>query len=79
MKADRPKICVVGSSNIDLVVKAKRLPLPGETIPGGKFLMVPGGKTLMLNPNQQQISKALLNKHYLRKHGEDAYYGQEQK
>jgi L-ribulose-5-phosphate 4-epimerase len=33
--------------------------------------------TLLLNPNQQQISKSLLDKHYLRKHGEDAYYGQE--
>jgi len=35
---------VIGSSNIDLVVKSKRLPLPGETILGGRFLMVPGGK-----------------------------------
>ena len=33
--------------------------------------------TLMINPNQQQISQALLDKHYLRKHGENAYYGQE--
>jgi L-ribulose-5-phosphate 4-epimerase len=32
--------------------------------------------TLMMNPNQQQISQALLDKHYLRKHGEKAYYGQ---
>jgi ribokinase len=44
MKTVKPKICVVGSSNIDLVVKTKRLPLPGETILGGEFLMVPGGK-----------------------------------
>jgi L-ribulose-5-phosphate 4-epimerase len=32
--------------------------------------------TLMLNPQQGQISKDLLDKHYFRKHGEDAYYGQ---
>jgi len=44
MKKGKPKICVVGSSNIDLVVKSRRLPLPGETILGGLFLMVPGGK-----------------------------------
>ncbi|MGA2070135.1 MAG: ribokinase [Sedimentisphaerales bacterium] len=44
MKTDKPKICVVGSSNIDLVVKSERLPLRGETILGGQFLMVPGGK-----------------------------------
>ena len=44
MKTDNPKICVVGSSNIDLVVKSQRLPSQGETILGGEFLMVPGGK-----------------------------------
>ena len=32
--------------------------------------------TITINPKQKQISKALLNKHYLRKHGKDAYYGQ---
>ena len=31
---------------------------------------------LMMNPNQPQISQALLDKHYLRKHGKDTYYGQ---
>lgn len=35
---------MVGSSNMDLVVKAARIPVPGETILGGDFLMVPGGK-----------------------------------
>jgi len=35
--------------------------------------------TLMLNPQQGQISKELLDKHYLRKHGEGTYYGQKSK
>jgi ribokinase len=35
---------VVGSSNLDLVVKSPRIPVSGETILGGDFLMVPGGK-----------------------------------
>jgi L-ribulose-5-phosphate 4-epimerase len=35
--------------------------------------------TLMMNPNQGQISQALLDRHYLRKHGEKAYYGQNKK
>jgi len=39
-----PQIVVVGSSNMDLVVKSPRIPVPGETILGGDFLMVPGGK-----------------------------------
>lgn len=32
--------------------------------------------TLLLNPLKSGISQALLEKHYLRKHGADAYYGQ---
>lgn len=32
--------------------------------------------TLHLSPEQPGISQALLDKHYLRKHGKDAYYGQ---
>lgn len=37
-------IVVIGSSNTDMVVKAKKLPLPGETIMGGTFFMNTGGK-----------------------------------
>jgi ribokinase len=37
-------IIVVGSCNTDMVIKSKRIPVPGETILGGKFLMNPGGK-----------------------------------
>ncbi len=33
--------------------------------------------TITINPEQGHISKALLDKHYLRKHGKDAYYGQD--
>jgi L-ribulose-5-phosphate 4-epimerase len=32
--------------------------------------------TITINPKQKQISKTLLDKHYLRKHGKNAYYGQ---
>jgi ribokinase len=38
------KIIVIGSSNTDMVIKTERLPLPGETVLGGTFLMNPGGK-----------------------------------
>ncbi len=38
------KIIVVGSSNTDLVVKSPRIPVVGETILGGDFIMVAGGK-----------------------------------
>ncbi len=38
------RIVVIGSSNTDMVVKTKTLPLPGETVLGGTFFMNPGGK-----------------------------------
>lgn len=38
------KIVVIGSCNTDMVIKADRLPVPGETVIGGTFLMNPGGK-----------------------------------
>lgn len=41
---ERNRIVVVGSSNTDMVIKSQRLPLPGETLLGGTFLMNPGGK-----------------------------------
>jgi ribokinase len=40
----KPDIVVLGSSNTDMVVRLPRLPGPGETILGGVFSMVPGGK-----------------------------------
>lgn len=41
---EKAKIVVVGSSNIDMVVKTERIPSAGETVLGGEFVMVPGGK-----------------------------------
>ncbi|MBR5423803.1 MAG: L-ribulose-5-phosphate 4-epimerase [Clostridia bacterium] len=35
-------------------------------------------KTFMLNAQQKEISSWLLDKHYLRKHGKNAYYGQKE-
>ncbi len=40
----RKKIVVIGSCNTDMVVKSDRLPVPGETVLGGAFMMNPGGK-----------------------------------
>lgn len=37
-------VVVIGSSNMDMVVRCPELPLPGQTILGGEFVMNPGGK-----------------------------------
>lgn len=38
------KIIVIGSSNTDMIVKVPRIPVPGETILGGKYIKAAGGK-----------------------------------
>ena len=40
----KPSIVVVGSVNMDLVIRAPRMPAPGETIAGSGFRTIPGGK-----------------------------------
>lgn len=39
-----PRVCVVGSSNIDLTFRTARLPRPGETLAGQDFQLGFGGK-----------------------------------
>lgn len=40
----KPLITVIGSSNVDLIVKLPRFPKPGETVLGGQFYKAQGGK-----------------------------------
>jgi ribokinase len=42
--SSRGRVAVVGSLNMDLVVRAPRLPHPGETLAGSAFAQVAGGK-----------------------------------
>lgn len=38
------KIIVIGSTNMDMVVKTSQIPKPGETVLAGSFFLNPGGK-----------------------------------
>ncbi len=38
------QIVVVGSLNMDIVIRTPRMPLPGETVVGNGFRTIPGGK-----------------------------------
>jgi len=40
----KPRIVIIGSANTDLVVRVPKLPRPGETVTGGQFKIVAGGK-----------------------------------
>jgi len=42
--SEQPTILVVGSINMDMVVRVARMPAAGETIPGEGFATSPGGK-----------------------------------
>lgn len=44
MKRETGRVAVVGSLNMDLVIRAPRLPNAGETLTGRSFAKVPGGK-----------------------------------
>lgn len=50
-----PAVVVVGSVHVDLVASARRLPRPGETLPGTSFATYPGGKA-----GNQAVQVALL-------------------
>ena len=39
-----PRVVVVGSVNMDLMLRCPHLPLPGETVLGSNFRTLPGGK-----------------------------------
>jgi ribokinase len=66
----KPRIVVVGSLNMDLVVRVSRLPRPGETAVGRDFSQVPGGKGA-----NQAVAAALLGADVLLigRVGDDAY------
>ncbi|MBI5431687.1 MAG: ribokinase [Planctomycetes bacterium] len=70
MSGARPTIVVLGSLNMDLVVRVQRFPEPGETLLGGGFATFPGGKGA-----NQAVAAARLgaNARMLGCVGDDAY------
>jgi len=41
---EKPRILVIGSINMDVVLKAEKFPAPGETVLGTDLSLIPGGK-----------------------------------
>ncbi|TYC98428.1 ribokinase [Arthrobacter echini] len=58
MNTGSPRIVVVGSINVDLVVTLERHPRPGETVRGRSLTVLPGGKGA-----NQAVAAALLGGH----------------
>ena len=67
------KIIVIGSTNTDMVVRSARIPVPGETVTGGTFLLNPGGKGA-----NQAVACARLGGEttFVAKVGDDAFGGE---
>ena len=68
--SEHPRVAVVGSVNMDLVARADRVPAPGETVLGGDFTTIPGGKGA-----NQAVAAARLGAqcHLIGAVGEDAF------
>ncbi len=66
----QPRVIVVGSSNTDLIVRAGRLPLPGETVLGGDLTTAAGGKGA-----NQAVAAARLGAHvaFVARVGQDLF------
>ncbi|MBC8264092.1 MAG: ribokinase [Anaerolineales bacterium] len=69
-----PHIAVVGSLNMDLVIRTPRFPSPGETIIGSAFHTIPGGKGA-----NQAVAAARLGAQVtmVGRVGDDAFGGQQ--
>ena len=70
MGTDVNKIVVIGSMNTDMVITSERIPLPGETVLGGKFMMNSGGKGA-----NQAVAAARLggNVYFIARAGNDVF------
>lgn len=63
-------ILVVGSMNVDMVVKTSRIPSPGETLLGGVFQKFEGGK----GANQAVAANAICRgAHFCAGIGDDSF------
>ena len=73
MKRKKTTIVVLGSTNTDMVISGKRIPTPGETVSGGRFLMNPGGKGANQAVAVARLSKGKGACSFIAKVGDDLF------
>ena len=67
------KIVVLGSTNTDMVITGRKIPVPGETVSGGTFMMNPGGKGANQAVAVARLSKAKGACAFIAKVGDDLF------
>ncbi len=65
-----PRLTVLGSLNLDLIVQTEYLPKAGETVTGGKFTALPGGKGANVALAAQRLGAQV---QFIAAHGADDY------
>ena len=67
------KIVVLGSANTDMVITGKKIPVPGETVCDGTFLMNPGGKGANQAVAVARLASAPRSCSFIAKVGDDLF------
>ena len=67
------RIVVLGSTNTDMVIAGRKIPRPGETVSGGRFLMNPGGKGANQAVAVARLSAKRGNCTFIAKVGDDLF------
>ena len=66
-------IVVLGSTNTDMVISGKKIPVSGETVSGGRFMMNPGGKGANQAVAVARLSAKRKNCMFIAKVGDDVF------
>lgn len=68
--ANSPRLIALGSLNLDLIVQTAALPRAGETVTGGVFTSLPGGKGANVALAAQRLGARV---RFIAAHGDDDY------
>ena len=66
-------IAVIGSTNTDMVISGSKIPVPGETVSSGTFMMNPGGKGANQAVAVARLSKRKGSCVFIAKVGDDVF------
>src|SRR5688500_6612920 len=66
-------IVIIGSINMDLVCRTRVMPRPGQTVLGGEFITIPGGKGANQAVAASRLAKRGTSVHMIGRVGDDEF------